>query len=200
MSPKRLRDHSGNVDFLGSFPGAVPAQTLPEIAFVGRSNVGKSSALNALLGGRRAARVSSTPGRTQLVNLFKVGSACVFVDLPGYGFADVPDEVTISWKPMIEAYLGERPNLRLVVSLIDGRLPPQEIDTILIEGLRDFGTPLLVVATKIDRLSKHEIKPALHRFHDVHQLDPGQPIAFSAKSRMGVDALWDHLEAACATP
>lgn len=190
----------GPVTFLGSFPGDPPVFELPEVAFAGRSNVGKSSAINTLLGQRAIARVSRTPGRTQLINLFRIGERLVLTDLPGYGYAKVPEAVMEQWKPMIEGYLGGRAALRLIIVLVDGSIPAQEIDGMLLDGLRDAGLPVLVVATKMDRLSKHEIKPALHRFRDVHHLDAGQPLAFSAKTRLGVDALWDALDVACATP
>src|SRR5262245_16898389 len=97
-----MRDAGGAASFVGSFPGALPALGLPEIAFAGRSNVGKSSALNVLLGRKNLARTSNTPGRTQQVNLYKVGEHCVFADLPGYGFAAVPEAVRAQWKPMVE--------------------------------------------------------------------------------------------------
>jgi GTP-binding protein len=185
------------VRFLGSFPGDVPETGLPEVAFAGRSNVGKSSALNALLGQKKAARVSSTPGRTQAINLFDVGGRVGFVDLPGYGFAKVPDAVAAGWKPMIERYLGERERLRLVVVLIDARLPAQDMDAYLVDGLRDAGLPVLVVATKLDKLAKHERKPALARLRAELDLPDDQPIGFSGRTGDGVDAVWARIDAAC---
>lgn len=183
--------------FLGSFPGEVPSTGLPEVAFAGRSNVGKSSALNALLGTRKAARVSSRPGRTQAINLFDVGGRVGFVDLPGYGFAKVPDEVAAAWKPMIEAYLGSRDELRLVVVLVDARLEVQPMDAGLVHGLRDAGLPTLVVATKLDKLSKHQRKPSLQRLRDGLGLTDEQPIGFSSQTREGVDDVWRRIDAAC---
>lgn len=191
-----MRNQVGRTTFVGSFPGEVPVVGLPEIAFAGRSNVGKSSALNRLLGGQKAARVSSRPGRTQAINLFKLGDTAVFADLPGYGFAAVPDEVAEAWKPMIEGYLGEREDLVLVVILVDARREPQETDAVLIDGLRDAGIPCLVVATKLDKLSKHQRKPVLHTLADAFDLPPGQPIGFSSKTGDGVSEVWDALEAA----
>lgn len=195
-----MRNQVGRTTFVGSFPGEVPVLGLPEIAFAGRSNVGKSSALNRLLGGQKAARVSSRPGRTQAINLFRIADAAVFADLPGYGFAAVPDEVAEAWKPMIEGYLGEREDLVLVVILVDSRRDPQETDAVLIDGLRDAGIPCLVVATKLDKLSKHQRKPVLHGLAEAFDLPPGQPIGFSSKTGEGVAAVWDALEAAVRGP
>ncbi len=196
--PPRLRQQIGATAFVGSFPDEVPVLGLPEVAFAGRSNVGKSSALNRLLGGRKAARVSSRPGRTQAINLFKVGSGCAFVDLPGYGYAAVPDEVAEAWKPMIEGYLGTREALALVVILVDARREPQETDAVLVDGLEDAGLPYLVIATKIDKLSKHQRKPVLARLAEALELPPGQPVGFSSKTGEGIDDVWSVIEQACA--
>ncbi|MCB9681422.1 MAG: YihA family ribosome biogenesis GTP-binding protein [Alphaproteobacteria bacterium] len=192
-----MRRAASQLTFLGSFPAELPDTGLPEVAFAGRSNVGKSSALNTLLRTGKAARVSSRPGRTQTINLFQLGDVLAFADLPGYGFAKVPDHVAAAWKPMIEAYLGERPTLRLVVQLVDARLPPQEMDAGLLDGLRAFDVPVLVVATKIDKLSKHQRKPALAVLRDGLDLPDDQPIPFSARSGEGYDAVWDRIERAC---
>lgn len=194
-----MRNQAGRVTFIGTFPGALPDVGLPEVAFVGRSNVGKSSALNALLGARKAARVSGRPGRTQAINLFRIGDAACFADLPGYGYAKVPDAVQEAWKPMIEGYLGDRETLRLVVLLVDARLEAQPMDMALVEGLQAAGVPTLVVATKMDKLSKHQRKPALHKLRSGLGLSADMPLLpFSSKTGDGKDALWDRLEAACA--
>lgn len=195
--PLPLRRQAGHVTFLGSFPAEPPSTGLPEVAFAGRSNVGKSSALNRLLN-RRAARVSGTPGRTQLLNLFQVGQGAVFVDLPGYGFARVPEHVLRAWGPMIEGYLGSRDALRLVVVLVDGSLPAQPIDTALLDGLREVGLPVVVVATKLDKLPKHKRKPALAALAEAHGVARDVVVGFSSETGDGVDVLWDVIEAACA--
>lgn len=191
-----MRNQVGALRFVGSFPERPPELGLPEIAFAGRSNVGKSSALNCLLGNQKAARVSSRPGRTQAINLFQVGTACVFADLPGYGYAAVPDEVAAKWKPMIEAYLGEREHLRLVILLVDGRLPAQPLDRMLLDALRDVDLPVAVVATKLDKLSKHERKPAMARLREALELPEGEPVPFSSHSGEGRDRVWALIEAA----
>ena len=136
-----MRKAIHQLHFEGSFHGELPELGLPEIAFAGRSNVGKSSALNTLLQRKRAARTSSTPGRTQAINLFKLANQAVFADLPGYGFAKVPDHVKAKWGDMIEGYLGTRETLRLVVVLVDIRRDPQDSDTMLIDGLADADIP-----------------------------------------------------------
>jgi GTP-binding protein len=192
-----MRRHASSVKFVGSFPGELPVLGLPEVAFAGRSNVGKSSALNTLLGSRKAARVSSRPGRTQTINLFQLGRAGCLSDLPGYGYAKVPDHVAVRWKPMVEDYLGGRDTLKMVVLLVDGRLEAQEMDVALLEGLRAFGLPTCVVATKIDKLSKHAKKPQLAALRRAFDLPADQPLGFSSKTGEGKDALWDRIERAC---
>lgn len=189
-----MRNQIGRTTFVGSFPDEVPELGLPEIAFAGRSNVGKSSGINRLLGGRKAARVSGKPGRTQAINLFRVGDACVFADLPGYGYAAVPDEVAAAWKPMIERYLAARETLALVVIFVDARREPQPSDAVLIDGLYDADLPCLVVATKLDKLTKHQRKPALARLAEAFELPEGQPVGFSSKTGEGVDVVWDVFE------
>jgi len=190
----------GPVTFLGSFPGYPPVFDLPEVAFAGRSNVGKSSAINTLLGQRAIARVSRTPGRTQLINLFRIGERLVLTDLPGYGYAKVPDAVMEQWKPMIEGYLGGRAALRLIIVLVDGSIPAQEIDGMLLDGLRDAGLPVLVVATKMDRLSKHQRKPALLAMRLAHGLEEDEILPFSSEKKEGVEPLWARIDAAVAAP
>lgn len=191
---------SAQVEFVGSFPGALPELELPEVAFAGRSNVGKSSALNQLLGMKRAARVSSTPGRTQAINLFRVDGRVVFADLPGYGYAKVPDAVRASWGPMIEGYLADRPALRLVVALIDVRRDPMESDGQLLDGLRDAGIPLLVVATKCDKLKKQQRSRQLAVIRDTFELSADQPVAFSGVTGDGRAEVWAAIERAIRAP
>jgi GTP-binding protein len=191
-----MRNQSGALQFLGSFNDELPELSVPEIAFAGRSNVGKSSALNCLLRSKKAARVSSTPGRTQMINLFKVGTACTFADLPGYGFAKVPDEVRRSWKSMIEGYLGNRSQLKLVVLLVDIRRDPVRLDGDLLEGLRAAEIPFLVVATKSDKLKKQQKAKYLSAIRKEFRLPPNQPIPFSSVNGAGRDQVWDEIEAA----
>lgn len=151
----------GTVQFIGSFPAELPESRLPEVAFAGRSNVGKSSAINGVLGRKSAARVSRSPGRTQTINLFEVDQKYILADLPGYGFAKVPEAVQSQWKEMVETYLGTRDGLRLVICLVDSRHPPQKLDLALLGGLQGAELPFLVVATKVDKLPKSKKKNIL---------------------------------------
>lgn len=195
-----IRNEVHQLTFVGSFPGRLPELGLPEVAFAGRSNVGKSSALNRLLNRKKAARVSSTPGRTQTINLFRIGESCVFADLPGYGYARVPTAVQEQWKPMIERYLAERDELRLVVLLVDVRREPQEMDGMLLYALTEAGIPALVVATKVDKLKKQQAAKSLATLKREFALPAGQPVPFSAVTGEGREEVWDRIERACAAP
>ena len=180
----------GRIVFLGSFPDVVPRVGLPEVAFAGGSNVGKSSAINRLLKTGKAARVSSTPGRTQAVNLFEVEKRLVLADLPGYGFAKVPEAVQRRWKALVEGYLADRPDLRLAVLLLDPRREPQDMDATLLWGLRQARIPVLVLATKIDKVKKSKAKAAVRRLREAYRLAPEECLAFSALSGQGADEAW----------
>src|SRR5712664_2132670 len=129
-----------------------PRDKLPEVAFLGRSNVGKSSLMNSLLGVRGLARTSSTPGRTQLINFFLINEAFHFVDLPGYGYARVPRDVKKHWGPMVEKYLATRAGLVLSIVITDSRREPTELDLLMKEWLEARGKPFIIVATKADKL------------------------------------------------
>ena len=135
---RRTPPPPGKVTFIGSFPGELPAANLPEVAFAGRSNVGKSSAINGVLGRKKAARVSRSPGRTQAINLFEVNGRFMLADLPGYGFAKVPDEVQRQWKGMVEGYLGGRDTLRLVVVLVAVLNKQVTTDELFTRGIQVF--------------------------------------------------------------
>jgi len=184
------------VAFLGSFTTGLPAAHLPEIAFAGRSNVGKSSALNALVGARKAARVSKTPGRTQALNLFDIDDRVTFVDLPGYGYAKVPADVQQRWKAAIEAYLGGRRALRMVVCLVDARLPAQPGDVALITGLRDAGLPFLVVATKLDKLKRSQRGRQIRQLIEGLAVPRDRLVPFSSETNLGVTEVWKAIESA----
>jgi GTP-binding protein len=203
MQPRILKSYAGGrVGFIGSFPsvGSMPAVPYPEIAFAGRSNVGKSSAINKLLNTRKVARVSNTPGRTQAINLFAVEKRVVFADLPGYGFARVPIEVKEQWKGLVEGYLGNRDGLRLVVVLVDSRHPPQSMDADLIWGLRQARLPILVLATKVDKLKRNARAKNLKVLRQGFGLKADAMIPFSSHDGTGVDTAWTVLERAIAGP
>jgi GTP-binding protein len=193
-----MRNQPGDVQFLGSFFGDLPETGLPEVAFAGRSNVGKSSAINCLLNRKAAARVSGRPGRTQSINLFRLGRGLVFADLPGYGFAHVPPQVQAQWKKMVEGYLADRDTLRLVVVLVDARRTPQVMDGTLIFGLTESHIPALVVATKVDKLKRNQRRKNLQAIQNEFHLSPTQLIPFSAVTREGRNEVWSRIEAACA--
>jgi GTP-binding protein len=174
-------------------PGAFPRPELPEFAFAGRSNVGKSSLLNAVVGVPGLARTSRTPGRTRLINWFRVepvkGPALALVDLPGYGYARVPRDMRQSWRPLIESYLAKRAVLRAVVLLVDARRGGEEEERELLEYLAELDVATQVVMTKADKLTKAHRRPAaaaLRRDLDLAR----EPILCSATTADGLDQLW----------
>src|SRR5215510_4006305 len=144
-------------------PEHYPRDGRQEIAFIGRSNVGKSSLINSLLGTHGLARTSSTPGRTQLINFFLINDAFYFVDLPGYGYARVPTEIKRNWGPMIEKYLATRPNLVLSILITDSRHEPSKLDLLMKDWLIERGRPFVIVATKADKLSSNQRRTNLSR-------------------------------------
>ena len=165
-----------------------PKDRRPEFAFVGRSNVGKSSLLNALLNRKGLAKTSSTPGKTQTVNFFEINGKFYFVDLPGYGYADVGVTLRQAWRPLIEAFL-DRDSLQLVVLLVDARREPGPDETDFLAWLAERNRPVVVVITKCDKLPKHERLPmqaAMRRGLGLAK----PPILFSTLDRLGHDELW----------
>ena len=153
-------------------PAHYPPAVLPEIAFAGRSNVGKSSLINTLVKRKGLARTSNTPGRTQEINFFTVNNRFAFIDLPGYGYAKVPEEIRKHWGPMIETYLRERQTLRLVVLILDIRRDPSEEDRQLIGWLQFYRLRFLIVLTKIDKLSRNELGRQQRRIGEDLSLSP----------------------------
>ncbi len=174
-------------------PEQFPDLDLPEIAFAGRSNVGKSSLINSLTGQRQLARVSSTPGRTQSINFFLVNRDWMFVDLPGYGFARVPKAVKASWKRLVESYLLDRPALQAVVLIVDVRRDPMESDQQLKAFLDAHDIPVLVVATKVDKLSRQKVDRQVSRLAKGLGVGSSQIIRFSAVTRAGRQELWEAI-------
>lgn len=183
-------------------PRQFPPPGAPEIAFVGRSNVGKSSLINSLVGGKKTARTSNTPGRTQTINFFQVRRPgkphpdFLFADLPGYGFAKVPKEITAQWASFINPYLERRESLVLCVVLLDVNIPPQELDLQLIEWLRHTGRNFLLVATKADRVSGNQLRSSIQKLSDQLGVPPDQILPYSAKTQIGHDDLWRSIKAA----
>jgi GTP-binding protein len=184
------------LEFLGGMSsprGWRPETTLPEIAFAGRSNVGKSSLINALLRRSKAARVSNTPGRTREINFFKVNDQFVLVDLPGYGYARISKERKAEWKPMIEGYLGASPNLRGIVQLLDVRHDPTKDDLQMFDFLAQVGVPTMVVMTKTDKLSKAQARTRITAITASLGLEDDQVIPFSSVTGEGRDDLAESL-------
>jgi GTP-binding protein len=184
------------------FPSEAKTYGVPEVAFLGRSNVGKSSLINSLLGSKQA-HTSSTPGRTRAINFFalhegagtkmKVKPTLIFADLPGYGYAKISKSISAEWPQFIEPYISERETLALCVCLVDTNIPPQANDHQLITYLKQTQRPFLVVGTKADRLSNNVLAKnvaALKREHEVEEILP-----VSAKTDAGTKALWQRLMA-----
>jgi GTP-binding protein len=175
-------------------PSQYPPADLPEIAFTGRSNVGKSSLINTLVNRKHLVKTSATPGRTRLINFFVLNTAFSFVDLPGFGYAKVPAAVRKSWGPMIETYLSTRKTLKGVVLIMDIRRIPGLQELNFIQWLRYYTIPAILVLTKSDKLSKNKQITQRKAIADALGVPKEEPILFSAKSRMGKDDLWDALE------
>ena len=179
-------------------PEHFPPAELPEVAFLGRSNVGKSSLINSLVSAK-IAKTSNTPGRTQAINFFEIRwpghprPELVFADLPGYGYARVPREISRTWPEFIEPYLAERPTLSLCLCLVDANIPPQPSDTHMIDYLRQTTRPVLVVATKADRIGTR-IQASVNALKKAHGVDFVLP--YSSKSGLGQDELWKRLRIA----
>lgn len=181
-----------SLDFLGGMAeagGWRPEPTLPEVAFAGRSNVGKSSLINALVRRKKLARVSNTPGRTREINFFGVNGQFVLADLPGYGYARVSKERRAAWRPLIEGYLRRSPKLRGVVQLLDSRRDPTDDDLQMLEFLAEVGTPAIIVATKVDKLPKGGRPERIEKLAGDAGVALDQVIPFSAVTGEGRDEL-----------
>jgi GTP-binding protein len=182
------------------FPGSARTHDAPEVAFLGRSNVGKSSLINTLLGSKEA-KVSSTPGRTRAINFFALHEgteqkhsmkpSLIFADLPGYGYAKISRSISAEWPKFIEPYLAEREQLALCICLVDTNIPPQESDTLLITALRQMQRPHLVVGTKSDKLGGNQLAKSLAALKKAHGEERILPV--SSKTEGGVKALWPEI-------
>ncbi len=187
-----------NVEYAGTIaePGGPAPGDLPQVAFSGRSNVGKSSLINTLLRRTRSklAHVSATPGKTQALNFYSVNDAFFLVDLPGYGFARVPEATRASWTRLIEWYLGESGVVRGVVHLVDARHRPTGHDLTMVGYLAELELPTLVVLTKIDKLKRSQRAESIQRALDALGLDEEQLLPFSSKTGEGREQLLAALE------
>jgi len=175
-------------------PSQYPEAMLPEIAFAGKSNVGKSSLINTLLNRKRLVKISSTPGRTQLLNFFNINDQFNFVDIPGYGYAKVPVSVRKKWGPMIETYLKTRETLRCVVLILDIRRTPGNDEISLVDWFHYHQIEHLLVLTKADKLSKSKQAKQHRSIADQLFLSTEDFIRFSAKTRFGKDSVWRKIE------
>jgi GTP-binding protein len=178
-----------------------PAPTLPEVAFLGRSNVGKSSVINTLIGDK-IARTSSTPGRTRSINFFEVRwpgkprPEVIFADLPGYGYAKLSREISQEWPKFVEPYLNDRPTLALCLALVDINVPPQESDRQLLSFLNVSGRDFLLIGTKSDRLSNNQLRNALKSVAEAYPT--ATVIPFSAKTGAGREEVWKRIRQSAA--
>jgi GTP-binding protein len=175
-------------------PSQYPVSDLPEIAFSGRSNVGKSSLINAILNRKKLVKTSTTPGRTQLINFFNINNAFLFVDLPGYGYAKVPASVKKTWGPMIEKYLTSRKTLKGVVLIMDIRRNPGHEELDFLDWMYHFSIPYILVLTKTDKLSKSKQMKRYNSISESLNVEKKDMILFSAKSKKGKDLVWNNIE------
>lgn len=177
-----------------------PKPALPAVAFAGRSNVGKSSLINKLVHRKQLVRVSGTPGRTQMLNFFRINDAFHFVDLPGYGYAKAPAELRKQWGPMIRDYLEHGPGLRAVVQLLDARHEPTRDDEALLDWLIEAELPTILVLTKADKLSANQAARQKKAIREALGLPADAFTLFSAETGLGLAELWSRIEAALAAP
>ena len=180
-----------NVEFVVSSakPAMFPTDRLPEVAFLGRSNVGKSSLINALTGRKGLAFTSNTPGRTQTINFYRIDGALYFVDLPGYGYARVPPAFLLEWKKLVEQYLENRDTLRVSCLILDTRRGWMDKDLDLKRWLEYQGRPYLVVATKTDKLNRSEQEHGMRAIRE----EGVEPLPFSALTGRGVREIWQAI-------
>jgi GTP-binding protein len=177
----------------------LPTEELPEITLLGRSNVGKSSLINTLVGDKRLARTSNTPGRTQTLNYYRItpdeatGKPFFIVDMPGYGFAAVNQGKRAEWGELIQRYIHTRPTLCGVGQLIDMRHPPQPLDHVVSEWLEGNKHPHLVIGTKTDKVARSKVPELMLKLAESLNIDSLDTMAFSAETKLGREQLWDWM-------
>lgn len=167
-----------------------PQTTMPEFAFVGRSNVGKSSMINALLNRKGLAKVGGTPGKTRTINFFDIDSKLHLVDLPGYGYASVSNDYKKNWAQTIEAYLKNRKQLELILLLVDLRHPPTKDDQMMFQWIKTFSISFMILATKSDKITKTKMQEQKKMIADVLGIEAEKIIPFSSTTKQGVEEVW----------
>lgn len=176
-----------------------PTSGLPEIAFAGKSNVGKSSLINGLINRKKLARTSSAPGKTQTINFYNVEESLYLVDLPGYGYAKVSKRERERWAKVIEDYLHKRHTLRQVILLVDGRHEPSANDIMMLDWIRSFNYEPIVIATKMDKMKRSQQQKALKLIRQTLGIKSQHLYPFSAVSKDGKDKIWEMLETIIST-
>lgn len=177
----------------------LPIPQYPEVAFAGRSNVGKSSLINTLVNRKRLARTSSIPGKTQSINLYLVNNSICLVDLPGYGYARVPQRVRKGWGPLIEGYCQRRENLKGVVVIMDARIGPTPLDRSLILWLQSLKLPCIFVMTKVDKVSRNKAKASVQKTAAALMIPASKILPFSSQTGEGKKELWQRISHLIAT-
>ena len=184
-----------NLETVCGITSKLPENDKPEIAFAGKSNVGKSSLINALMNRKSYARISATPGKTQTINFYNVNHAMYLVDLPGYGYAKVSQSVKEQWGKLIERYLHESKQLKAVFLLVDIRHDPSENDKTMYNWILHNGYQPIIIATKADKLKRSQIQKHVKAIKEGLQLKPGSVvIPFSAQSKQGREEIWNLVE------
>ena len=184
-----------NLETVCGITSKLPENTLPEVAFAGKSNVGKSSLINGLMNRKSYARTSQQPGKTQTINFYNINEEIYFVDLPGYGYAKVSEAVKAKWGTMIERYLHTSEQLRLVFLLIDIRHEPSANDKHMYHWIVSQGFNPVIIATKLDKLKRSQVPKHVKQIREGLDVTEGTPIVtFSAVSKQGRDEIWDLIE------
>ncbi len=186
---------SVNLETVCGVTSRLPENTLPEVAFAGRSNVGKSTLINSLMNRKAYARISAQPGKTQTINYYRVNDEIYYVDLPGYGYARTSLETRARWGKMIERYLGTSRMLRVIFLLVDIRHEPTADDRLMYDYIRRSGFPVYIIATKADKIKRSQLDKQLKLIRTSLELSEGTPLtAFSGETKQGRDVIWDYIE------
>ena len=187
-----------NLETVCGITSKLPDNTLPEIAFAGKSNVGKSSLINALMNRKAYARISAKPGKTQTINFYNINEAVYLVDLPGYGYAKVSEQEKIQWGQLIERYLHGSKQLKAVFLLIDIRHDPSANDKMMYDWIVAQGYNPIIIATKLDKIKRSQIQKQVKAIKEGLKLQPGTVvIPFSAETKQGREEIWERAEEVC---